>query len=162
MRQTRRVTLDGPLPPRIEIEPVSGILTMTRWHPDDSAEVIPAATYNVVTRDPAGTIIIPAQGQNWPAPERSIGSFSLTYQAGWEVAPESAPLADDAVNEVPASVRFMVSRAISFRAGGGGVGDLKIGSIDISVPDSYSTDALPRAIATIGRGWAYRPGLFAA
>ena len=31
--QTRRITLDGPLPPRIEIEPVSAIVSLTRWTP---------------------------------------------------------------------------------------------------------------------------------
>ena len=56
----------------------------------------------------------------------------------------------------------MLIRAISFRAGGGGVGDLKIGSLDLSVPDSYSTDQLPREIASIGRSWAYRPSIISA
>ena len=39
VRQTRRITLDGPLPPRIELEPVAS-LTITRWAPTDAAEVI--------------------------------------------------------------------------------------------------------------------------
>ena len=84
----------------------------------------------------------------------------MSYSCGWTVTPESAPGADDAVNEVPASILLMLTRAVEFRAGSG-LGDLKIGSLDLSVPDSYATDAIPREIASIGRSWAYRPGIFA-
>ena len=161
VRQARRITLDGPLPPRIELEPVSSIVGLTRWTPTDDAAEVDAASYSVVTRDPAGTIIAPAPGYDWPAPERSIGSFALTYMAGWTVTPESAPLAGDAVNEVPASVRLMVERAVQFRAGAG-LGNIGIGSLKLSVAHSYSTDQLPREIASIGRAFHYRPGLFAA
>ena len=159
--QERRIVIDGPLPQLLELEPVSGAVTLTRWTPTDPAEVIDPASYNVVTRDPAGSIIAPAPGYDWPAPERSIGSFTLTFECGWTVTPESAPLAGDAVNEVPASVQLMVKRALEFRAGSGGVGDIKIGSLDLSVPDSYATDVLPREIASIGLSWAYRPGVIA-
>ena len=41
------------------------------------------------------------------------------------------------------------------------LGDIKIGSLDLSVPDSYATDVLPREIASIGLSWAYRPGVIA-
>ena len=85
----------------------------------------------------------------------------MTYHGGWTVTPESAPLAGDGVNEVPASVRLMVERAVSFRAGAG-LGNIGIGSLKLEVADSYSTDQLPRAIASIGRAYAYRPGLFSA
>ena len=69
VHQRRRIVVDGPLPSRIEIEPVSGILvSITRYTQADAAEVIPASTYNFVTRDPAGAIIIPAEGMNWPDP----------------------------------------------------------------------------------------------
>ena len=55
----------------------------------------------------------------------------------------------------------MIDRATKFRAGSSGVGDIAIGSLKISVADSYSTDALPREITNIARkAWAYRPGLF--
>ena len=178
VRQTRRIIIGGPLPPRIELEPVSSVVSLTQWTParfpqrkargrsgagaEDTDAVIDAASYDVVTRDPAGTIIAPAPGYDWPAPERSIGSFTLTYESGWTVTPESAPLAGDGVNEVPASVRLMIERAVEFRAGSGGVGDIKIGSLDLSVPDSYATDLLPAAIASIGRAYAYRPGVIAA
>ena len=91
---------------------------------------------------------------------RQYGSFALTYMAGWTVTPESAPLAGDAVNEVPASVRLLVERAVQFRAGAG-LGNIGIGSLKLEVADSYSTDRLPSAIASIGRAYAYRPGLFA-
>ena len=160
VRQTRRIIIDGPLPPRIELEPVSGAVSLTRWTLTDDAAEVDAASYSVVTRDPAGTIIAPASGYDWPAPMRQYGSFALTYMAGWTVTPESAPLAGDAVNEVPASVQLMVNRAVKFRAGSG-LADLTIGSLKLAVDNSYKTDALPAAIASIGRAYNYRPGIFA-
>ena len=33
VRQERRIVLDGPLPQRIEIEPVSSVVSLTRWEP---------------------------------------------------------------------------------------------------------------------------------
>ena len=162
VRQTRRVLIDGALPKLLELEPVSSIVGLTRWTPADAAAVVYAGDYDVVTRDPSGTILSPSPGYDWPAPERSIGSFALTYMAGWTVTPETALNAGDGVNEVPASVRLMVKRAVEFRAGSGGVGDIKIGSLDLSVPDSYSTDQLPAAIASIARAFQYRPGIIAA
>ena len=152
--QTRRILIDGDLPARIEIEPVTDIVSLTRQTKDDDAEVIDADDYMVVTRDPSGTIIAPHHRDGWPKPERDIGSFALTYTAGWVVT--------DTENKVPAAILFMLDRAIAFREGSGGVGDVKIGSLEISVPDSYATDALPREITNIGRAWAYRPGIFAA
>ena len=157
--QQRRVLIDGPLPQILELEPLTGIVSLTRWTPTNDAAVIPAASYYDVTRDPHGTIVAP--NGSWPAPERPIGSFALTYECGWEVTPESAPGAGDAVNNVPAAVRFMISRAVAFRAGSG-VGDLTIGSLKIGLADSYKTDRIPPEIAAIGRGYAYRPGLFSA
>ena len=150
----------APLPPRINLEPAT-IVSLTRWTPGDDAKVIPAANYNFVSRDPFGATIAPARDKNWPDPKRAIGSFALTYQAGWTVKPESTPGAGDAVNEVPASIQLMVTRAIAFRAGSG-LGDIGIGSLKIDVADSYKTDALPREIASIARAFQYRPGLFAA
>ena len=131
-----------PLPPRIEIEPVTAIVSLTKWTPTDDAAVIDAASYVYATRDPLGTVIAPAPGTTWPAPERSIGSFALTYLAGWTVTPDSALDAGDAVNEVPASVQLMVKRAIAFRAGSG-LGDITIGSLKIGVANSYKTDRIP-------------------
>ena len=159
VRQTRRILIDGTLP-ILELEPVGSIVSLTRWTPTDPAEVIDPASYYLVSRDPGGALIAPATGYDWPAPERALGSFELTYQAGWRVTPETALNAGDGVNEVPASILLMLNRAISFRSGSGGVGDITIGSLDISVPDSYATDQLPAAIASIGRAYAYRPGLF--
>ena len=159
VRQERRILIDGALPSRIEIEPVTAITSLTRWTPDNDAEVIDAADYMYVSRDPAGTIIVPHHRDGWPAPERAIGSFQLDYEAGWQVTPESSPGAGDGVNEVPAAILFMIDRAVAFRRGSG-VGDLSIGTLKISVADSYSTDALPREITNIARAWAYRPGLF--
>ena len=160
VRQTRRVLIDGPLTPRIELEPVSGAVSLTQWTPTDDAAVIDAASYNVVTRDPAGTIIAPASGYDWPAPMRQYGSFALTYMAGWTVTPETALNAGDGVNEVPASVRLMVERAVQFRAGAG-LGNIGIGSLKLEVADSYSTDRLPSEIASIARAYQYRPGIIA-
>ena len=106
--QTRLIVIDGPLPSRIELEPVSSVVSLTRWTPTDDAAVIDAASYSVVSRDPAGAIISPAPGAKWQAPERAIGSFALTYMAGWTVTPESAPGAGDAVNTVP-PLRLMLN-----------------------------------------------------
>ena len=161
VRQERRITVDGPLPPRIEIEPVGSLTSITRWTPTNDAEVVDAATYNFVSRDPVGTVIVPLDGTNWPAPARSVGSFQITYECGFTVTPETALLAGDAVNEVPASIQLMVNRAIAFRAGSG-LGDLTIGSLTLSVAPTYKTDRIPPEIASIGRAWAYRPGIIAA
>ena len=135
-------------------------MSLTQWTPTDDAAVIDAASYNVVTRDPAGTIIAPASGYDWPAPMRQYGSFALTYMAGWTVTPETALNAGDGVNEVPASVRLMVERAVQFRAGAG-LGNIGIGSLKLEVADSYSTDRLPSEIASIARAYQYRPGIIA-
>ena len=162
VRQTRRITVDGPLPPHFEIEPVTAIVGLTMWTPTDDAAVIAATDYISVSRDPSGTILIPAAGKHWPEPQRAIGSFALTYSCGWEVTPESSPGANDAINRVPPSILFMIDRAIKFRAVSGGVGDIKIGSLDLSVPGTYATDAIPPEIAGIARAWNYRPGIFAA
>ena len=159
VHQTRRILIDGDLPARIEIEPVTNIVSLTRQTRDDDAEVIDAADYMVVTRDPQGTVIAPHHRNGWPAAERSIGSFALTYECGFQVTPESSPGAGDGINDIPDAILFMLDRAIKFRAGSG-VGDIAIGSLKISVDDSYRTDALPLAITNIGRSWAYRPGLF--
>ena len=148
VEQTRKILVDGFLPQHIELEPVSSI-SITRWTPADAAVVVDSASYEVVTRDPAGTIVEAAPGTPWPEPERPLGSFSISYVAGWPLA------------SVPASVVLMIERAIEFRAGSGS-GDLSIGSLKIDVAPSYETDRLPAAIASIGRAWAYRPGLFAA
>ena len=92
-------------------------------------------------------------------PERELASFVLTYDCGWVVTPETAANAGDAVNKVPQSIRLMVERALEFR-GESGLGDLSISGLDIAVAESYKTDRLPAAIASIGRAWNFRPGLF--
>ena len=150
--QERRITVDGPLPPRLEIEPASSIVGLTRWTPDDAAVVVDASSYYSVTRDPSGTILSPVPGAAWPSPARDIGSFALTYLAGWEVT--------DTSNLVPASVKLMIERAIEFRAGGSGLGDIRISGLEMDKPDSYQTDQLPRALTDIARAFVYRPGLF--
>ena len=152
VRQERKIVIDGALPVLIEIEPVASIVSITRWTPTDPAEVVDAASYNLVSRDPAGANIFTAPGKNWPAPMRPIGSFALTYSCGWEVT--------DTENKVPPSVLLMIEKALEFREGSGH-GDISIGSIKIEVAESYSTDALPREIASIGRAYQYRPGLIA-
>ena len=161
VRQERRILIDGPLDHRLDLEPVQSIVGLTRWTPTDAAEVIDAASYSVVTRDPAGTIIAPSPGSAWPAPFRLYGSFALTYMAGWVVTPETALNAGDAVNDVPASLRLMIERAVAFRQGAG-LGDIAIGSIKLESDPSYKTDRLPSGLVSIGLGWAYRPGLFSA
>ena len=151
VHQTRRIVIDGALPPRLELEPVTAIVSLTRWTPTDAAAVVDATTYSVVTRDPSGTIIAPVPGSAWPEPGRDIGSFALTYECGWEVT--------DTTNKVPASILLMLTRAVEFRAGSG-LGDITIGSLKMDVADSYKTDQLPRELASIGRAYQYRPGLF--
>ena len=144
---------------RIELEPVTAIVSLTRWTPTDAAAVIDAASYDYVTRDPAGTLIAPVPWENWPAPERSIGSFALTYMAGWTVMPESAPGAGDAINTVPASVLLMLERALAFRAGSG-LGGITIGGLKINVAPTYETDRIPPEIAGIGRRLGLQTGAF--
>ena len=82
--------IDGTLP-ILELEPVRSIVSITRWTPTDPAEVIDPASYYLVSRDPAGALVAPSTGYDWPAPERSIGSFALTYMAGWTVTPNPRP-----------------------------------------------------------------------
>lgn len=161
VHQTRRILIDGNLPPRIEIEPTTSIVSLTRYTPDDDAEVIDPDDFMYVSRDPQGTIIAPHHRNGWPAAERAINSYALTYECGWRVTAETSPGAGDAVNDVPAAILFLLDRAVAFRRGSG-VGNIKIGSLEISVADSYSTDALPREITNIARAWAYRPGIIAA
>ena len=156
VRQERRIVIDGPLPPRIEIEPVASIVGLTMWTPTDDASVIDADGYDFVSRDPAGCIIQPTS--SWPQPQRPLSSFAITYTCGWEVSTESTPGAGDAINLVPASIQLMLKRAIEFRAGAG-LGDISIGSLTLSVADEYSTDRLPVSIASIARAYQYRPGL---
>ena len=158
--QERRILIDGPLPPRIEIEPTNSI-TITRWTDTDAASVVAADNYHVISRDPQGTVIEPLPWYSWPSPERSIGSFSINYECGFGVSPESSPGAGDAINMVPPSVQLMLKRAIAFRAGSGLAG-ITIGSLTIGLADSYKTDRIPAAITSMGRAWAYRPGLFSA
>ena len=157
--QERRIRVNGPLPPYFEIEPLTGLTSITRWTEADAAEVIPAATYSHISSDPLGATIFANPGKAWPVPLRPFGSFSINYECGFTVTPESAPGAGDAVNEVPASIQFMVNRAIAFRAGSGLAG-ITIGSLTLGVAKSYSTDQLPREITSIGRSYAYRPGIF--
>ena len=153
VNQERRIVIDGALPTRLELEPATAIVSLTHWTPTDDAVVVDATTYSVVTRDPSGTVLSPVPGSAWPSPSRAVGSFALTYESGWTVT--------DTENKVPASVLLMLTRALAFRAGSG-LGDLRIGSLDLSVADSYATDQLPQEIASIGRAYAYRPGVFAA
>ena len=67
----------GLCPPRIEIEPVGSLTSITRWTPTNDAEVIDAASYNFVSRDPVGTVIVPLDGTNWPAPAAISREHSL-------------------------------------------------------------------------------------
>ena len=157
--QERRILIDGDLPELLELEPIVSITSLTMWTPTDDAAVIDEDSYSVSTRDPGGTVIAPAPGASWPAPDHQVGSFQLSYTAGFVVTPESAPGAGDGVNRVPFSVRLMISRAVDFRAGAG-LGDIAIGSLKLSVLDSYASDQLPKEISSIGRAYAYRPGIF--
>ena len=153
VRQTRRVVIDGPLASRLELEPVQAIVSLTRWTPDNAAEVVDASTYYFSTRDPAGTTIATSPGSAWPAPFRLYGSFALNYSCGWTVT--------DTENKVPASIVLMIERAIEYRAGGSGLEAIRIGPLEMDQAPSYRTDRLPRELTDIARGWFFRPGLFA-
>ena len=75
VHQTRRILIDGDLPPRIEIEPTTSISEPDPVDtPDDDAEVIDPDDYMYVSRDPQGTIIAPHDRNGWPAAERAIGT----------------------------------------------------------------------------------------
>ena len=125
--QTRRILIDGPLPPRIELEPVTAIVSLTMWTPTDDAAVIGAASYHVISRDPQGTVIEPLPWYSWPSPERSIGSFSLTYTAGWVVTPESSPGAGDAAINMSPPQRSPHDREGHQRfVPGAGLGDISV------------------------------------
>ena len=54
------------------------------------------------------------------------------------------------------TVKELVSRAVRFRAGSGGLGDITIGSLKISVAKSYRTDRIPPEILSLGRAFEYR------
>ena len=152
VRQERRVVIDGPLASRLELEPVQAIVSLTRWTPDNAAEVVDASTYYFSTRDPAGTTIASSTGSAWPEPQRDFGSFALNYSCGWVVSSNE--------NNVPPSVQLLVERAVEFRAGGAGLGDIRISGLEMDKPDSYQTDRLPPEIASLGRAYQFRPGLF--
>ena len=110
--QERKIEIDGPLPSRLELEPVSSIVSLTRWTPTDDAVVVDSASYHVVTRDPAGHRSSKLLRERRPGPnqsEISEASRSST-ECGWEVS--------DVVNRRTA-FRFDTwsSGAVSFRAG---------------------------------------------
>ena len=44
VRQERRIVIDGSLPPRIDLEPVRAIVSLTRWTPGDAAKSYPQQT----------------------------------------------------------------------------------------------------------------------
>ena len=81
VRQERRILIDGPLA-ILELEPVTSIVSITRWTSTDPAEVVDPDSYTLVSRDPAGALIFPSPGHSFPAPMRPFGSFSLTYDCG--------------------------------------------------------------------------------
>ena len=154
VRQERRVVIDGPLPTQIELEPVQSIVSLTRWTPDNSAEVVDASTYYFSTRDPAGTTIASSTGSAWPAPFRLYGSFALNYSCGWTVT--------DTENKVPASIVLMIELAVQYRAGGSGLEAIRLGGMEMDQAPSYATDRLPRELTDIARGWFFRPAIYAA
>ena len=149
VRQTRRILIDGPLP-ILELEPVVSITSLTRWTEADPAEVVDPDSYTLVSRDPSGALIAPLPGHSFPAPMRPFGSFALTYDCGWTVT--------DTSNTVPASVQYMVERAVAFRKGSGLAG-FSIGSLTMKRSAEYASARLPASILSIASSWAYRPGL---
>ena len=53
--QRRRLVVDAPLAPRLTLEPITSIESLTRWTDADAAEVVPVEVYHVSSSDPGGT-----------------------------------------------------------------------------------------------------------
>ena len=80
--QTRKIVIDGTLP-ILELEPVSSIVSITRWTPTDPAEVIDPASYYLVSRDRPVRSLRPRPGTTGPRQNGQSGvSRSPTWRAG--------------------------------------------------------------------------------
>ena len=141
--QRRRLVVDAPLARRLDLEPTTDIVSLTRWTDADATEVVPATVYHVESSDPGGTVVSLRRGQVWPAAERESAAYALTYDCGW------------AVDAVPAAIQHMILIAVAAQYqnidpfAAAGVRDLKVGSVELKA-------AMPPAVAALGQAYAYR------
>ena len=54
VRQRRRLVVDAPLARELTLEPVTAVVSLTRWTDSNAAEVVPAEVYHVSSSDPGG------------------------------------------------------------------------------------------------------------
>ena len=141
--QRRRLVVDSPLAPKLELEPSTSIVSLTRWTDSDAAEVVPSEVYHVASSDPAGTVVSLRRGSRWPGAQRENAAYALTYDCGWPV------------NDVPEAIQHMILTAVAAQYqnidpfAAAGVRDLKVGSVALKA-------AIPPAVAALGRAYAYR------
>ena len=141
--QRRRLVVDSPLAPKLELEPSTSIVSLTRWTDSDAAEVVPAEVYHVESSDPAGTVVSLRRGSRWPGAQRENAAYALTYDCGWPV------------NDVPEAIQHMILTAVAAQYqnidpfAAAGVRDLKVGSVALKA-------AIPPAVAALGRAYSYR------
>ena len=141
--QRRRLLVDVPLNPRLTFEPSTSIVSLTRWTEADAVEVVPTSVYHVESSDPAGTIVSLRSGSRWPGAQREMAAYALTYDCGWPVA------------DVPEAIQHMILIAVAAQYqnidpfAAAGVRDLKVGSVELKA-------AIPPAVASLGRAYAYR------
>ena len=91
VRQERRIVIDGFLGPRLELEPVLSVVSLTRWTPTDDAAVVDAASYDYVTRESGRDHHRARARVRLARALAPYGSFALTYTAGFVVTPEPRP-----------------------------------------------------------------------
>ena len=141
--QRRRLVVDAPLAHEITLEPITAVVSLTRWTDADAAEVVPAEIYHVASSDPGGAGVSLRRGQVWPDPQRETAAYALTYDCGW------------LANDVPEAIQHMILTAVAAQYqnidpfAAAGVRDLKVGSVALKA-------AIPPAVAALGRAYSYR------
>ena len=149
--QRRRILLPAPLAPQINLEPISSLVSLTRWTDSDPVAVVSEDVYHVATSDPGGTVVSLRRGGFWPDAERQEAAYALTYDCGWSVEREVDPVE----NEVPDAIQHMILMAVAAQYqnidpfAAAGVRDLKVGSVELKA-------AIPPKVAALGRAYAYR------
>ena len=120
VRQRRRLVVDAPLARELTLEPVTTVVSLTRWTDANAAEVVPAEVYHVASSDPGGAGVSLRRGQVWPDAERESAAYALTYDCGW------------LANDVPAAIQHMILTAVAAQYqnidpfAAAGVRDLKV------------------------------------
>ena len=143
VRQRRRLVVDAPLAHELTLEPITAVVSLTRWTDADAATVVPADIYHVASSDPGGAGVSLRRGKVWPRAERETAAYALTYDCGW------------LTNDVPAAIQHMILTAVAAQYqnidpfAASGVRDLKVGSVELKA-------AIPPDVADLGRAYAYR------